>query len=175
MKNLRKISLIDLEKNFPVLSEEAQRAIVAGHNVTIELFRSGYGTESTLSTFNLSVTGTCGQTESYYPSVSGYMLEPQVNSDLATTAGSDTAIPAGTYTVYKRPDGKWELSGVEGRSYIQIHPGNTGDDTTGCFLPGYGASVDSDGNYSVSESNSMYETMSQIMEQYGDMITIIIH
>ncbi len=114
MRTLRRIPLTDVEKNFPVLNEKEMKLIIGGHYVTIDVYRYGYGTDSTLSTFSVSVLETCGQTEPCYPTLSGYMLEPRVDNDLATTAGSDTAIPAGSYTVYRRDDGKWELMGVYG-------------------------------------------------------------
>jgi len=66
----------------------------------------------------------------------------------ASTNDSATAgrIPAGTYQAHVRTDGPlgWriELEGVPGRGNIQIHAGNTPEDTTGCILPGTTEGVD---------------------------------
>lgn len=147
---------------------------MGGHHVIIDVYRYGYGSDSTTSTFTVNVLGTCGQTEPYYPTLSGYMLEPRVDSYFVTTAGSDTAILPGKYTVFQRSDGKWELQGVEGRSWIQIHIGNTAENTEGCFLPGYGVGY-ANGDYSVSESTAMFNELSRIMSKYGDLITIVVH
>jgi hypothetical protein len=49
-------------------------------------------------------------------------------------------IPAGTYplTKYLRPNGDtvYLLHDVPGFTYIEIHPGNTLSDTSGCIMPG---------------------------------------
>ena len=48
-------------------------------------------------------------------------------------------IPAGVYEVERNYTGKyrdWEILNVEDRSNIEIHVGNTIDDTMGCPLPG---------------------------------------
>ncbi|OPY16869.1 MAG: hypothetical protein A4E70_02075 [Syntrophus sp. PtaU1.Bin005] len=66
----------------------------------------------------------------------------------ASTNDSATAgrIPAGTYQAHVRTDGplgwRLELEGVPGRGNIQIHAGNTPEDTTGCILPGTTEGVD---------------------------------
>jgi hypothetical protein len=177
MKTLKKADIEALRRLMPVFTKEEEREIVGGAHVIIDVYRYGFGPDSTASTFTVSVVGSCGQTESYYPSMSGYMLEPRVDASLATTSGSDTAIPSGSYFVYQRADLKWELSGVEGRSYIQIHTGNSGSDTTGCLMPGGQMSTDSSGDYyiPVGKFSSSFSQLSQIMAEYGDMITINIH
>lgn len=60
--------------------------------------------------------------------------------------GPDSCIPAGTYKAkidihYGNPGKKddypvWELQNVPGRTQIQIHIGNTAEDTEGCILLG---------------------------------------
>lgn len=57
-----------------------------------------------------------------------------------------SSIPPGEYSGAVRTDGPkgWriELTGTAARKHIQIHVGNTPDDTVGCILPGTGESTD---------------------------------
>lgn len=51
------------------------------------------------------------------------------------------AIPAGTYGIRMYPSPKFGrmvplITGVQGRQFIEIHPGNTDKDTEGCVLLG---------------------------------------
>lgn len=51
------------------------------------------------------------------------------------------AIPAGTYGIRMYPSPKFGrmvplITGVQGRQFIEIHPGNTDKDTEGCILLG---------------------------------------
>ncbi len=53
----------------------------------------------------------------------------------------DTAIPEGEYVAFRRYSPKhkydvWQLRAVPGRTYIQIHSGNTILDTEGCIMLG---------------------------------------
>jgi hypothetical protein len=71
-----------------------------------------------------------------------------------------SAIPVGTYDGilrYDHPD-KWriELTNVPGRSNVQIHTGNTPDDSEGCILVGMEISNDL---CSVSDSKKAYEAL----------------
>lgn len=85
----------------------------------------------------------------------GYFLEPATDYDKAKTEGSDTAIMSGTYEVIpqiemkkriaKRKNVKeesitlkydWYIDNPPGRSGIAIHGGKSGENTTGCFIPG---------------------------------------
>jgi RHS repeat-associated protein len=84
-----------------------------------------------------STTGTITVNAGSFGSVSGYSLEPPL-------AGSGpVAIPPGDYTAHWRDNSGPGLNGQaieldpkNGRNNIQIHPGNTADDTEGCILPG---------------------------------------
>ena len=58
----------------------------------------------------------------------------------------ESAIPEGTYKMFLRSNGKWgftvpQLIDVPMFKAIQIHPGNTFFDTTGCILVGQNAHV----------------------------------
>lgn len=74
----------------------------------------------------------------------GFALEDvdrHVEEDPARKVKGRTAIPVGTYAVrlYDSPKhgpGTPELVGVPGFHHVQIHPGNTPDDTEGCLLVG---------------------------------------
>lgn len=53
----------------------------------------------------------------------------------------ESCIPVGVYIANRRMSPAretivWELKDVPGRTFIQIHSGNTTDDTTGCILVG---------------------------------------
>lgn len=93
--------------------------------------------------------------------------------DNAATEDSDTAgrIPAGTYQAHIRTDGSrgWriELEGVPDRTNIQIHVGNTPDDTVGCILPGTGR-----GENRVNNSTAAMNQIQQIVENAGEGATI---
>ena len=58
----------------------------------------------------------------------------------------ESCIPAGVYRVrktiyYRHGYPTYEITGVEGRSRILFHPGNTEEDTRGCVLLGLGLGV----------------------------------
>ncbi|SEM06056.1 protein of unknown function [Syntrophus gentianae] len=81
----------------------------------------------------------------------------------STTAGR---IPAGTYQAHVRTDGprgwRLELEGVPGRENVQIHVGNTPEDTTGCILPGTTEGVDR-----VNNSRDARDSIRQEVENAG--------
>jgi hypothetical protein len=154
----------------PVLSEEEQTNVVGGYHVVITVTRCGYGNNSTVSMFTATAYDNCGQVVG--TPISGYMLEPATNYDLATTAGSDTAISAGSYSVVYRADGRYEITGVPGRSGILIHTGASVYDTTGCFLPTTSVNfVDNSGSSYVynpsSDSVSYYNSSSDSASYYN--------
>ena len=76
----------------------------------------------------------------------GYALEDvdrRVEDNPAWKVKGATAIPVGTYAVrlYNSPKhgtNTPELAGVQGFQHVQIHSGNTPDDTEGCLLVGLG-------------------------------------
>jgi hypothetical protein len=162
-RRLTKANIKELAKEMPVLSIEEQREIIGGVSITIDVTRYGEGTNTTVSTFTATLTRDNGTTAS----ISGYMLEPRTDSDQCDVAGSDTAICPGSFSLYKRSDGKYELIGVPGRSYIQIHKGSTGDDTTGCLLVGNGVSYNN-GDYSVSGTTTIFTTLSALLDEALD-------
>ena len=57
-----------------------------------------------------------------------------------SNATSISCIPTGSYTCERYSSAKYpdtyEITNVEGRSYILFHKGNTDDDTSGCILLG---------------------------------------
>ena len=121
-------------------------------NVVINTNRLWYGKDSTVSAF--LATAYDGQGNKI-DSMEGYFLEPATDYDKAKTEGSDTAIMSGTYEVIpqiemkkriaKRKNVKeesitlkydWYIDNPPGRSGIAIHGGKSGENTTGCFIPG---------------------------------------
>lgn len=64
-----------------------------------------------------------------------YSLEPSEDRNVYP------AIPVGTYGIRMYPSPKFGrmvplITGVQGRQFIEIHPGNTDKDTEGCILLG---------------------------------------
>lgn len=83
---------------------------------------------------------------------------------------SESCIPPGVYTcrlrnseVVRETTGGtfskgWEVTGVHGRTWIMIHPGNTIDDTAGCILPGDAFSA-WDGMWTVTNSRDTFRAL----------------
>lgn len=70
-------------------------------------------------------------------------IDRRVEEDLARKQKGATAIPVGTYAVrlYDSPahgPDTLELVDVPGFRHIQLHPGNSADDSEGCILIGLG-------------------------------------
>lgn len=143
--------------------------------VNISVNREFYGDKSTMSKFVATAYDEYGNV---IGTLTGMFLEPGTYYDQSKVAGSNTAITAGTYKVipstFQGKDGYYEITGVEGRSGIKIHIGNTNIDTTGCFLPGTsGALNPSSGEYEVSDSGKKLKELNNFLDQYGkDGITI---
>jgi natural product precursor len=167
MKKLEKLKLKELAKSLPCMSEKEKIDCVGGDHVFINVNRTSSGPNSTLSSF------TCNSYDYEYSlisTISGYFLEPRYDSALSTTSGSDTAICEGSYYIVPSTyhgENSYALSNVPGRTGIQIHPGNTGDDTTGCFLPGASYYELSSGDYGVSNSIITRDNLYAAFDSYG--------
>ena len=175
MKELKRTSLDELRNEMQVLrKDEAMKCIGGGdplkNGIVIEVVRNGYGNDSTLSSFVAYAYDASGN---ICDEMRGFFLEPKVDSEREEVAGSDTAIGSGTYTVVKTThhgeSGYYGLEGVDGRSGINIHPGNTGKDTEGCLLPGGTGSYDEKtGEFKVEGSRDKWNELNSFFDQYGE-------
>lgn len=138
-----------------------------GGRVVVDVTRSYYGQNSTGSHFLATAYDSKGN---IVAQLSGYFLEPRYDPSRSTVAGSDTAIPNGSYVV--RPStfhghpGYYEVSGVPGRSGIKIHPGENHSHTTGCPLPGSGV-VLVGRDYQVTNSRDVKKQLFDMFGRYG--------
>ena len=169
-RKLTRANLDELAKKMPVLSEDVQSSLFGGGTVNITVNRSFYGDNSTMSYFLVTAYDDSGNVIS---SMSGMFLEPTTDYDRCTISGSDTAIKYGTYDVvpstYKGQSGYYEVSGVEGRTGIKIHAGNTGYDTEGCLIPGTSGYYNSGtGESTVSHSVDKLIELTNFLDQYGN-------
>lgn len=140
----------------------------SGH-VTIGVNRFGYGETSTCSVFIMQAYDRDGNV---IDTASGFFLEPGYDLERNTIAGSDTAIPSGSYPVipayHRGKSGYFEISDVSGRSAIHFHIGNTGADTEGCFLPGSNYSYNPVTNeYTVGNSTVAMNKFRSFINKYG--------
>ena len=81
-----------------------------------------------------------------------------------------SCIPEGQYILRMRDSGVvsrttggayprgWEVTGVQGRTFIMIHPGNTVSDLQGCIAPGKGLGVVG-GQWAVSSSRPAFDEL----------------
>lgn len=94
---------------------------------------------------------------------------------------SVSCIPAGTYILRVRPskvveetsggmyEAGWEVTNVEGRDFIMLHPGNSIDDLEGCIAPGEELSG-WNGRWTVTNSRDTFAwLMDDVFPQAGDM------
>ncbi len=66
-----------------------------------------------------------------------------------------------------------ELVGVDGRSYIQIHPGNYTRQIQGCILPGLGLKdIDKDGIFDVTNSTAAFNKIMALAPETGNIEVI---
>jgi hypothetical protein len=109
-----------------------------------------------------------------------FILEDQHQE---TKVYGETRIPAGLYeiklrnaggmnakfhTKYPNHKGMLHLQDVPGFEWVYIHPGNTDDDTLGCLLPGYGATLPNSVNRgNVSSSRDAY------LDLYDKIVRVI--
>ena len=178
MRKLTRESLAELAMRMPVLSENVQSFYVGGGTVTISVNRTGYGSDTTMSSFLATAYDDSGI---IIDSLEGFFLEPAVDYGSCTpsgsmsgsynVAGSDTAIAPGTYNVvpgyFHGKSGYYEVSGVEGRSHIMIHAGNYGSETEGCLMPGVTGNSGID-DYTVSQSKAKLQELTEFLDKYGD-------
>jgi Family of unknown function (DUF5675) len=99
-------------------------------------------TESYASDFTLTIHREYSDTNctSGYLAVNGTIQAYTLERPWAGNKPAISAIPSGSYSGTLRYDhtDQWriELTGVENRDHIEIHTGNTPDDTEGCILVG---------------------------------------
>lgn len=138
-----------------------------GGRVVVDVTRSYYGSNSTGSHFLATAYDSKGN---IVAQLSGYFLEPRYDPSRSTVAGSDTAIPNGSYVVrpstFRGSPGYYEVSGVPGRSGVKIHLGNEHKDTEGCPLPGSGI-FQQGGDYRVRQSKVTQDQLFSMFGKYG--------
>jgi hypothetical protein len=172
MSKIPKLDIEALQKIMPVLNEEAQRNIIGGTHVIINVQRYGFGSDTTASYFTATAYDDNGNV---IGSQIGYMLEPATEYSLCNVAGSDTSICAGTYSM-SYYNNHYYVNGVNGRSGIQIHAGNNGGDTSGCLMPGDSIGFSNE-NYYIPNTHSGGTTTAlyEFLNKYsGTGITITI-
>lgn len=81
-------------------------------------------------------------------------------------------IPAGHYQVIKRYSPKFKtevllLRGVKGRSLIEIHPGNTKEDSRGCILVGL--------SHTEKALGSSREALRQLLARFQEPAELVIY
>lgn len=173
---IKKQTLSELESAMRMLSREEQSQLMGGDRVEVDVTRSYFGSQSTGSSYVATAYDDNGNVVCV---ITGYFLEPLYDPSQSRTAGSDTAIPDGCYNVspssYHGRSGYYQINDVPGRSGIKIHPGNNGEDTTGCLLPGSGIAQQG-GEYTVSGSRNETKELFNLFKEYGgDGITMNIH
>jgi pantothenate kinase len=87
-----------------------------------------------------------------------------------------SCIPEGTYNLHKRESGVikrtthgqldigWEVTSVEGRTFIMIHVGNTTNDFEGCIGIGYGLGT-VNGMWAILNSRKAFDDFMKEMER----------
>ena len=121
-----------------ITAQITRRGVVAG----ILLLASSAGTSAQQDQFILTIARKYKSPNctSGYFAVNGKVVAYALELPWHGNKPLISSIPDGTYGAvlrYDHPD-KWriELTGVPGRSYVQIHTGNTTADSEGCILLG---------------------------------------
>ena len=154
-------------------------------NVVVNTNRLWYGKNSTVSAFLATAYDEDGNS---VDSMTGYFLEPEHNPDSAKIEGGDKAIMSGTYNIVPktvienrinktlRENGEkeihlrydWYIDSVPGRNGIAIHNGNTGYNTSGCFIPGKTFNYDQKkGEFRVNKSDNKRQELFDFFNKYG--------
>lgn len=89
---------------------------------------------------------------------------------------SDSCIPEGVYrlrkrrsAVIKRSTGGefeegWEVTGVSGRTFIMLHPGNFASDTEGCIMPGWSHFWNATEGFGVRDSRPAFRALMKALD-----------
>ena len=152
-------------------------------NIVINTNRLWYGEDSTVSAFLATAYDEQGNT---IDSMRGYFLEPGTDYNRANREGSDTAIMSGEYEVIPQNEMKkriairngikennialkydWYIDNPPGRSGIAIHGGKTGENTTGCFIPGDSFEPNKKKSNYVINNNQKKEELFRFFDNYG--------
>lgn len=188
MRKITKEKLEELAKVMPTLKEgysatynterdsryTDNRAYTdSGAHVVINLNRTNFGEDSTLGHFIATAYDANG---SIIEQTTGVMLEPKRDYDKESIAGSDTAIPSGSYNIIPSDlhghSGYYEVVGVSGRSEIKIHSGKRASDTEGCLMPGTSGAI-SGNNYIIFDSKATCSGLFSFFEKYGNSGIVI--
>ena len=158
-------------------------------NVVIHTDRLYPGKESTISAFlAIAYDGQGNKVNS----MKGFFLEPKIDFEKARTPNSDTAIMSGGYEVIPKNEMKrrilkrrieggeknlresdiqlrydWYIDNPPGRSGIAIHGGSSGENTTGCYIPGTSFSFDEEmQDYTIRDAGKKQELFN-FFNNYG--------
>jgi hypothetical protein len=128
----------------------------------LALSRDCYSNQATIGELTIDGTFEC------------YTLENAMGN---LTATGKSCIPSGTYNIVDYASPKFGfhvplLQNVPGYDAIEIHPGNTEEDTLGCILVGLARNTDSIGQ-SRPAFNSLYSKIKAALDS-GDTVTITI-
>lgn len=158
-------------------------------NVVIHTNRLYPGKESTISAFlAIAYDGQGNKVDS----MKGFFLEPKIDFEKARIPNSDTAIMSGGYEVIPKDEMRrrilkrrieggeknlresdivlrydWYIDNPPGRSGIAIHGGNSGENTTGCYIPGVSFSFDEEiQDYTIQDAGKKRELF-DFFNNYG--------
>ena len=157
-------------------------------NVVVNTNRLWYGKKSTVSAFLATAYDEQGKK---VDSMEGYFLEPATEYEKAQIKDSDTSIMSGQYNVITKNEMKkriverrkqhgenieekdinlrydWYLDNPPGRSGIAIHGGRTGDNTTGCFIPGDSFEFDAQNQDYIINNKGKKQKLFDFFNNYG--------
>jgi len=114
-----------------------------------------------LERFAYSPIGTFGRL--YVADRVFYTVEPPWKDN----AVNESCIPEGSYGIRKDTSGEfrgYEITNVSGRTQIEMHVGNTEDDTWGCICPGLNLGYVK-GKWAVANSKAAFRELRQVMAE----------